>query len=280
MNSVSERQAQADLLADALRALRRRTGLSGKEFASRMGWHSSRVSRLERGRQTPTSADLRAWAAGCSATKSEYAQLVELLRTVQAVHRDWRRRLQLGQTAIQADYNQLVAGAGTVRHFETAWIPGLLQTAEYARRVFREQAELHDLDVHDEDAAVTVRLARQRHLYNPAKQFEFLLAEPVLRWRTCPGDVLRGQLDGLTEAAGLPNVRIGILPLDRTLRTTPQNAFQIYDGITVVETFAGETYYDQAISAAYLRIMERLWRDALTGADFVNLIRDAAATLD
>ncbi|WP_027345204.1 helix-turn-helix domain-containing protein [Hamadaea tsunoensis] len=279
MNSVSERQAQADQLAEALRTLRRRTGMSGKDFASRLGWHSSRVSRLERGRQTPTKADLRAWATTCSASRSEFDELTVLLRKVQAVHRDWRRRLQRGQTAIQADYNQLVAGAQVVRHFETAWIPGLLQTAEYARRVFREQAELHDLDVHDEDAAVTVRLARQRHLYNPAKQFEFLLAEPVLRWRTCPGDVLRGQLGGLTEAAGLPNVRIGILPLDRALRTTPQNAFQIYDRVTVVETFAGETYYDDATSAAYLRIMERLWADAMTGDDFVRVIQDAAAAL-
>lgn len=279
MNTFSDRKRETGVLADRLRSLRRRSGLSGKDLAVRLGCHPSRISRLEHGRQLPSAGDLRTWADACLASGNEYAELREMLRRAEAVHRDWKRRMRQGQGPVQADYNQLVAGSRSVRHFEIAWIPGLVQTPEYARQVFREQADLHGLDVHDEDVAVDVRMARKRHLYDPAKRFEFLVAEPVLRWRVCPADILDAQLDELVSVADLPNVRIGVLPLDRALATTPQNAFQIYDDLTVVETFTAETYYDRATSAAYQRILERLWRDAMIGDEFRLLIRSAQRAL-
>ncbi|MFC4135830.1 DUF5753 domain-containing protein [Hamadaea flava] len=175
--------------------------------------------------------------------------------------------------------NDLVADASIIRHFETAWIPGLLQTPAYARAVFTEMANMHVLDVRNEDSAVAARLARQPHLYDPSKRFEFILCEPVLRWRTVPNDVLLPQFDRLLMITELPNVRFGIVPLDRHLGMTPQNAFQIYDNVAVIETFAGETYFESAESAAYLRIMERLWLDVVTGAAANEIIRNAMQRL-
>ncbi|MFF5176622.1 Scr1 family TA system antitoxin-like transcriptional regulator [Micromonospora sp. NPDC000316] len=82
-----------------------------------------------------------------------------------------------------------------IRHFETVYVPGLLQTADYARRILTEMVELHNLDIADVDAAVASRMQRQHLLYDTSKRFEFLLAEPVLRWLLCPAEVMRGQLD-------------------------------------------------------------------------------------
>lgn len=222
---------------------------------------------------------MAAWAAACRLGRAESADLRRLRRRVEVVHRDWRRRLRRGQAGVQADYNQLVAGASLVRHFETAWFPGLVQTAAYARHVFREQVALHALEVHDEDEAVAVRLARRRHLYDPAKRFEFLLAEPVLRWRVCPADVLRGQLAELQLIRELPNVRFGVLPLDRALATTPLNGFQLYDGVAVTETFTGEIVFRSRAAAVYTKIMERLWRDAALGLEAHRLIAAAMAAV-
>ncbi|WP_319460483.1 DUF5753 domain-containing protein [Micromonospora sp. RTP1Z1] len=179
--------------------------------------------------------------------------LLRMLGEVQAVHRGWRRRMRQSQSAVQDSYNQLVAESRLIRHFETVYVPGLLQTADYARRVLTEMVELHNLDIADVDAAVTTRMQRQQLLYDTSKRFEFLLAEPVLRWLLCPPDVMRGQLDRLQTVVGAPNIRFGILPLGVPLATTPQNSFQLYDDVAIVETFVGETTYRDDEAATYTK---------------------------
>ena len=270
--------SKPDGLAVRLRALRAQTGRSGKELAAALGWQPSKVSRLENGRQTPTVADLDAWASVCGADSAQTGELHRLLEEALTTQRDWRRRMRVGQAEVQADYNALTEQSTSIRYFETVFVPGYLQTPAYARRVLTEMVHLHDLAVDDVDAAVAVRMQRQQALYDPAKQFEFLLAEPVLHWRLCPVDVMRGQLDRLQTVLGLPNVRFGILPLDPAapLRSAPQNSFQLYDGVAVVETFVGETVHRDEKASTYARVLDRLWDDAVIGEDARRLIVGAA----
>jgi transcriptional regulator with XRE-family HTH domain len=264
--------------AARLRALRAQTGRSGKEFAEMLGWQPSKVSRLENGRQTPTSADLHAWVLACGVDAAVVDELRQLLERAHTAHRDWRRRMRLGQTPVQSDYNALTDQSSTIRYFETVYVPGYLQTAAYARRVLTEMVDLHGLAVDDVDAAVATRMQRQHALYDPGKQFEFLLAEPVLHWRLCPADVMRGQLDRLQAILGLPNIRFGILPMRPAapLRTTPQNAFQLYDHTAVVESFVGEIVYRDERATAYARAMDRMWEEAVTGEEARQLIVETA----
>lgn len=266
--------SQPDGLAARLRALRAQTGRSGKEFAEALGWQPSKVSRLENGRQTPTPADLTAWANACGAEPAVGGELQRTLQDARTAHRDWQRRMRLGQTPVQNDYNALTEQSTTIRYFETAYVPGYLQTAAYARRVLIEMVELHGLPVDDVDTAVAARMQRQHSLYDRGKQFQFLLAEPVLHWRLCPADVMHGQLDRLQTVLGLPNIRFGILPLypPVPLRTTPQNAFQLYDTTAVVESFVGETVYRDERATAYARAMDRMWEEAATGEEARQLI--------
>ncbi|WP_255511180.1 helix-turn-helix transcriptional regulator [Micromonospora sp. WP24] len=276
---MEEWLTQPDGLADRLRALRTQAGLSGKELAEANGWAPSKVSRLENGRQMPAPADLYAWARSCGADDITAQDLLRMLGEVQAAHRGWRRRMRQGQAAVQDSYNQLVAESRLIRHFETVYVPGLLQTADYARRVLTEMVELHNLDIADVDAAVATRMQRQQLLYDTSKQFEFLLAEPVLRWLLTTPEVMRGQLDRLQTVVGVPNIRFGILPLGAPLTITPQNSFQMYDDVAIVETFVGETTYRDDEAATYTRAIERLWQEAVTGEDARRLIVRAAQDL-
>ncbi|WP_406038691.1 DUF5753 domain-containing protein [Micromonospora sp. NBC_00898] len=187
--------------------------------------------------------------------------------------------MRQGQAAVQDSYNQFVAESRLIRHFETVYVPGLLQTADYARRVLAEMVELHNLDTADVDAAVATRMQRQHLLYDTSKRFEFLLAEPVLRWLLPPPDAMRGQLDRLQTVVGVPNIRFGILPLGVPLATTPQNSFQMYDDVAIVETFIGETTYRDDEAATYAKAIERLWNEAVTGEDARRLIVRAAQDL-
>jgi transcriptional regulator with XRE-family HTH domain len=277
-NPTEEWLTQPDGLTDRLRALRTQAGLSGKQLAELLGWQPSKVSRLENGKQMPAPADLEVWARACAAADAA-PELVRMLGEILTTHRAWKRRMSRGQTGVQAAYNQLVQDASLVRHFETVYVPGLLQTPEYARRVLAEMVTLHGPGVDDVDAAVAVRMQRQQALYNSRKRFEFLLAEPVLRWMLCPPAVMLGQLDRLQTAAALPNVRFGIVPLAPPagpLPITPQNAFQLYDDLAVAETFIGETAHQGDEAAAYARVLDLLWDQAVTGEEARRLIVRAA----
>ena len=105
-----------------------------------------------------------------------------------------------------------------------AFIPGPLQIPDYARRVLTEMISLHDLEIDDVDAAVQERMARAQMLYDPSKRWEFLLAEPVLRWLLPSPAVMRAQLDRLQGVIGLDRIRLGIVPMGVELATTPQNS--------------------------------------------------------
>jgi transcriptional regulator with XRE-family HTH domain len=265
-------------LAPRLRALRTDAGLIGTDLADRAGWHQSKVSRIENAKQLPSAADLRTWATLCGATDTDTAELLEMLGDVQAVHLDWKRRTSRGQAAVQASYNELVQDSKVIRHFETAVVPGLLQTPEYARCIAIEAASIHGTD-DDPDQVVTTKLQRQHLLYDSTKQFEFLLAEPVLRWLPCPPNVMRGQLDRLQTVIGVPNVRLGVIPLDVQLDTMPQNNFVLYDDVAHVETFVGESSHTGDEAASYAAIMDRLWAMAVERDEARRLIIRAADDL-
>ena len=94
--------------------------------------------------------------------------------------------------------------------FEPAIIPGLLQTAEYARARFAEGVQLFNTP-NDIDYAVRTRMQRQEMLYRRDKRFHFVLTEAALRYRRCAIEVLLAQLDRLMSLSALPNVKLGII---------------------------------------------------------------------
>lgn len=272
IDPVQQQLTRPGGLADRLRQLRQQAGLNGKSLAAATGWQPSKVSRLENGRQRPTAGDIHAWTRACGADPDNIAALLALLSDLESVHRDWQLRMRRGQSPVQADYNQLVANSTLIRHFETAYVPGLLQTPDYARRVLTEMVTLHGLTVSDVDEAVATRMRRQQMLYDQGKSYEFLLAESVLHWMLCPPDAMAAQLDRLQTAASLPNVKFGIIPFAVQLPITPQNSFQMYDDVAIVETFIGETVHRGPEAEAYARAMDHLWTEAVTGARARHLI--------
>jgi len=279
MTQPHEWLTQPGGIAEQLIRLRETAGLTGKDLATAVGWAPSKVSRIEHGKQTPTAADIDTWVRACNANAATEQELLHLLEDVQITHRDWRRRMRLGQAAAQSDYVDLVQTSTVFRHFETVYIPGPLQTPEYARRILIESARLHHVEVDDLDESVRQRMLRQQWLHDPTKRFEFLLAEPVLRWQLCPADVMRDQLDRLQTVIGLTTIRFGILPLGVELATAPQNSFAMYDDLVLVETFVGESIQGADDAAKYADVMELLWAEAVTGPAARRLIVSAANAL-
>lgn len=283
INLTEQLLRQAGGLADRLKAARLRAHLTGAQLAERTAWPTSKISKIENCRQMPSSDDVRAWLAACGSdadAEAEAEDMLALLAQLQAQHRDWRRRTRNGQVALQGEYNDLLRTTQVLRDFATVFVPSMLQTAEYARYPLAETAVLHGTSEGEVDAAVAVRLQRQQHLYDPTKQFEFLLAEPVLRWLICPPEVMLGQLDRLlTVVTGLPNLTLGVLPMGTRIATSPQNAFSILDDTVLVETFVGETLHSGDQATSYARVMDRLWEHAAVGEHARRHIVEAANAL-
>jgi transcriptional regulator with XRE-family HTH domain len=265
-------------IAERLRAVRSRSGLTGKDLAEQAGWPQSKISKLENGKQRPTADDLRFWTEACGAPE-ETEELLDLLSEVETVHLDWKRRAARGGTAIQTTMVELVEQSTLIRHFETVFVPGPLLVPEYAHAVLTDLFEFHGLEVRDVDDAVVERQRRQRYLYEPGKRWEFILAESVLRWLIVPPPVMHAQLDRLLTAMGMSNIRLGLLPFGVRLATAPQNKFELYDDQAIVETFVGETVHSGKESETYARAMDRLWDEAVTGDEARQLILRATESL-
>jgi transcriptional regulator with XRE-family HTH domain len=283
VESLEEWLTQPEGVATRLRALRVRAGLSGKDLADANGWAQSKVSRIETGQQMPSPADIEAWARACGADEAAVRELLAGREEARIAHATFRGRMGRGQARVQKSYTELAAASHLIRHFETAFIPGPLQIPDYARRVLTEMIPLHSLEIDDVDAAVQERMARAQMLYDPSKRWEFLLAEPVLRWLLPSPAVMRAQLDRLQSVIGLEAIRFGVVPMGVELATTPQNTVELYytgeDIIGVTETFIGETWHRDDDAAAYARALDRQWKDAVEGDAARELIAAAVARL-
>jgi transcriptional regulator with XRE-family HTH domain len=224
-------------LGKRLRELRTSAALSGRQLAESLSWPPSKVSKLENGRQTPTDDDIRGWT-GATASEAEAEALLATLHTLEVQHAEWQRILRTGLKPRQQELIEWDERTRLFRAFEATVIPGLLQTAEYARARFAEAIRrLKPPD--DINDAVTGRVRRQEILYRHDKRFHFVLTEAALRFRLCSPEVMLGQLDRLISFSQLPNVRLGIIGFATQYDTSPWHGFWIYDTEQVlIETFS------------------------------------------
>jgi transcriptional regulator with XRE-family HTH domain len=254
--------------------------LTGTQLAERHGWHKSKVSRLENGRQTPTPDDLQLWAAATGQPEA-YDELLARLRGFESHIRSWRRQLASGHKAVQDTHLAAHADASLFRGWESSMIFGILQTPDYARSIFTRYADLQRSPRDTEDA-VRSRMQRQELLYDSTKRFHLVLWEAALHALVCPPSVLAAQLDRLAGVVGLDTVELGIIPLSASLKLPPATAFWLYDDHQViVENWHAELWIDDETSVdTYLRTWKTLRESAVYGLDAQNVIHRARRSLN
>lgn len=275
-------QTAREALGARLRELRAEGGLEGKELAARLGWQTSKVSRLQNGKQTPTREDLSGWARALERPDIE-AELHGLLAglDMKQRHRSWRRSLAGGHRGRQEIAVRQTEATSLIRGLEVSRVPGLFQTPEYARVIFDANAEFRGIPPTTEDA-VEKRMRRQEALYDPEKSFRFLVCEAALYHRPCPADVMAEQLDRLYNLVGQRRIELGIIPFGAQLRRTAPHAFWIYDRrLVIVETISEELWLtgDEDL-ALYERAWDWLAEAAEYGPPARRLIGRARASLD
>lgn len=261
-NFESRRKA----FGNRLREIRENAGLSGTDLANKLGWKQPKVSKIERGRQTATDADVVAWLEAAAVPARMIEQMRAELRDVQVAQLAWRRQLREGHVDRQQQGVRDTQDATVIRAIDTMAVPGLLQTPDYAHAIFRSQADLLDVPDDDIDDAVAARMARQQVLYDRSKHVEVLLAEAALSHPVCSRQELLGQLDRLVAVVGLPHVRFGVLPAYRTVPHLLPHGFWIVDDQVRYETVSGEHHVtDPDEVALFTRLADRLWEAAVEG---------------
>ncbi len=120
--------------------------------------------------------------------------------------------------ALPAEYMEFIgleAEAASAAHWQAQLVPGLLQTAEYARRVMYGYKSAIPTPPGILDRRVQVRMIRQEALTarEPRLELSAVLDESVLLRSFGGRKVMYEQLRHLAEAAKLPNVDLRVLPL-------------------------------------------------------------------
>ncbi|WP_327580891.1 helix-turn-helix transcriptional regulator [Nonomuraea sp. NBC_00507] len=276
---MSTYERARDALGLRLRELRRDARLNGQQLAEAHGWHRTKVYKIESGKQTPSDADIEAWATTCGAPE-QVPELIAALRSLEGMYVEFRRMFRRGMVAQQQTFAEAEAEAQVIRNFESCFVPGLLQTPEYSAYRLREAItsdEAHD----DLAAAVAARMARQQILYASGRRFHFVMTEAVLRLRLCPPDVLAGQLEKLAIASTLRTVHLGVIPFEKVYPVAPVHGFWIFDDRWVsVETLtAALTISQPSEVATYLTSFATLAGLAVYGSEARNLIESALRVL-
>jgi transcriptional regulator with XRE-family HTH domain len=263
------------MLGSRLRDLRRDAALTGRDLAATEGWHSSKVSRIEYGKQSPSESDIRAWCRHTHA-EDQIPDLIASLRGIEALWVEWRRQLGLGTRRRQKVSVTLAEQTKLFRAYDPTVIYGMLQTAEYAREIMRYGIKFHQIP-DDLDEGVAVRMERQQFLYRGDRRFLVVLGEQALRTNVGGRDTMIGQLDRLLAVTGLPNVSLRIIPARAQMSLAPANAFIIFDErLVMIETYSAELTITQPREISlYLKAFSWLSDSAVQGREAAALILQA-----
>lgn len=266
-------------LADQLREIQRDAGLNGRDLAAACGWYPSKVSRLLNARTPPSEDDVRAWCRACGAPERA-ADLIATLRAVAGMFVEWRRMERAGLKQAQEARRPLYERTHRFRSYSSWLVPGLIQTPGYTAAALRAIQQRRGL-VDDVQAAVAVRMERQRVLFEGDRRFALLVEESVLRCGIGGNGVMRDQLRHLMTVGALPNVSLGVVPMTPDRSRWPAEGFWIFDSAQVnVELVSGYLTITQPSEVTmYAETFAELADLAVHGAAARELITAAVETL-
>jgi transcriptional regulator with XRE-family HTH domain len=218
--SVRSRQ-----VAGQLRHLREVAGLSCADVAAKMGMSASKISRIETGNSRLQPDDVSSILGLYDVPAEKRTQLMELVR--KNGERGWWER-QPGLPHLWRTLIDLEAKAARIENYESMFVPGLLQTAEYARAVISGAAPaLSETEV---DNLVASRMARQALLTRRnAPELVAVLDEGVVRREVGEPGVLIRQLRQLADFAQRPHIRLQVVPYSAGVHPGWQGPFMLQE---------------------------------------------------
>ncbi|MGW7428815.1 helix-turn-helix domain-containing protein [Streptomyces sp. NPDC054861] len=256
---------------EVVKTFRKRARLTQEEFAPRVRYSVPTVASIEQGRRFP---------------RQDFVERAEEVLDAFGVIRAAARHLarQPGIASWFRQWAKLEAEALTLYTYENRLVPGLLQTAPYARTLFEEQ--LPPLGDDQIEAQLAARVERKRLLTErPNTAYSFIVEEHVLRRMTGGPEVMRDQLDHILDLCQRRNIEFQVMPKARgyhaglagpmRLLETPENRWFGYCEGQESGQFIADPKVVSILQMRYARMRSQ----ALTLEDSRSLLRQMRGAL-
>lgn len=279
-----------ELVRLRLKALREASELTPATVAGHTGWSISKLTRIEKGEVTVQPLEVRALLRYYGVEdEDEVAALARLSQASRA--RQWYSRHRL-----TGDFQRFVAyesEAATISIWQLLFVPGLIQTKEYARAITALSMR-RSPDDNEVVVRVKLRMDRQQHfrerlqMPNPPRLVA-VIDEAVLRRPVGGRDAQRRQLDHLLELAENEEAyTIAVTPLDLVHHSGLGGTFELlqfggeeHGDVLFVEAAAGmdSLTTDEEVTDLFRNLLNDLLTYGRTGNDALDMIRSIRASL-
>jgi transcriptional regulator with XRE-family HTH domain len=212
-----------------LKRARQHSGLTQEQVASQMYWSESKVIRIESGASGISVNDMKALLGLYGVTDPGQVNFFVGLAQAARKRSPWGSYRDVApQSLLQLIEYESVASV--IRQFETMFIPGILQTEDYARAVI-ENYYYGERPGSDRLRALVELRLRRENLFDSenAPSFHFMLDEAVVRRLVGGASVMRSQLRRLLEVVDKPNVVVEIIPFSAGLNPGMRSPFEIIE---------------------------------------------------
>jgi transcriptional regulator with XRE-family HTH domain len=262
MPSVSSPTVKRRRLAAELRHYRDAAGLTIEEVADQLEWSSAKISRIENARVSVLPRDVKFLLAAYGLTDQDDPWEIMLTLARESRNKGWWH--QYGDAV--PDWFEVFVGleaeAASVSNYDSEFVPGLLQTEEYARVVHR--TSLFTASEEEIEKRVKVRMARQELLTSGdgGPEVWFVLNEAAVRRVVGGKATMREQLQRLTEAMELASVTLQVLPFESGAHPSMDGSFSILGfpevsdpNVVYIEYQTGALYLEKPEEVRRYRLM-------------------------
>lgn len=267
-------------LGRELRQLREKAGLTLEEAAPQLDWSISKLGRIETAQQNVDVHGVRSMLDLYDVGGDRWTEIIDLTREARTKGR-WDSYGRSGQ-----GYQRLETDATVVHNYQLAYVPGLLQTEDYMRTLFRQSWRRHtEAEI---DRNVQARLFRQRRLTGESVlELVTIVDESVLHRPVGGIEVMRAQLRQIAARAALPSVCLQVLPFSLGEHSGMDGSFTVLGfgepdepEIAYIEHIPDAFHLEKVAEVSTCKLVfDRLRSEALSPHDSVALVERLAAEL-
>ncbi|WP_405816025.1 helix-turn-helix domain-containing protein [Streptomyces sp. NBC_01390] len=266
-------------LGQSLRQYRNSAGLSLDVAAQTMGWIGPKLSRIETANGYIRPGEVAPLLKAYGVVDPEVVSALESLAK-DARKQGWWQTYSGIVSPSYADYISLESDASSIREFAPLLIPGLLQTAAYARESIAANAITRTPE--EVAALAEVRQARQSVLTRPDGPLKLwaVIHEAALHQRfALRPTTMREQLRRLLDVAEMPHVTLQVMPLEATPHPGNVGGFSLVSfpspmpDVVLLENLIGSSYVEGIGDVrTFADAFERIVAAALPTDDSLALI--------
>ncbi|MFD3453134.1 helix-turn-helix domain-containing protein [Streptomyces sp. NPDC058691] len=273
------------VLGKRLQDLREKAGVSYEDAARALDVTHATIRRIEKAEVGLRIPYVEKLLQTYGVTEpAEIANFLELAR--EANRPGWWHRFRDVLPEWFSAFVSLEGEAELIRAYEPHYVPGLLQTPQYAEAVLR--AGRPNASQEEIERGVALRVERQALLVRDQPPLLWVVIDETVLRRPIGGpEVMRGQVDRLIEACAMPQVRLQVMPFASGPHPAMYGPFHIFrfplpelPDIAYAESLIGAVYLDDREDVSQFReALDRMSAQALPAGPTRDFLQDVRAGL-